>query len=48
MMVIPGSHHLHMERPAEVAAAIGEFFHADIEARGTSAAGAASGTIAGP
>ena len=25
MIVLPGSHHLHMERPAEVAAAIGDF-----------------------
>jgi pimeloyl-ACP methyl ester carboxylesterase len=28
MIVLPGSHHLHMEHPAEVAAAIGDFFHA--------------------
>jgi pimeloyl-ACP methyl ester carboxylesterase len=28
MIVLPGSHHLHMERPAEVAAAIWDFFHA--------------------
>jgi pimeloyl-ACP methyl ester carboxylesterase len=27
MIVLPGSHHLHMEHPAEVAAAIGDFFH---------------------
>ena len=26
MIVLPGSHHLHMEQPAEVAAAIGDFF----------------------
>jgi hypothetical protein len=26
--VLPGSHHLHMERPAEVAAAIGDFLQA--------------------
>ncbi len=28
MIVLSGSHHLHMEHPAEVAAAIGDFFHA--------------------
>jgi pimeloyl-ACP methyl ester carboxylesterase len=27
-VVIAGGHHLHMEQPAEVAAAIGEFFTA--------------------
>jgi pimeloyl-ACP methyl ester carboxylesterase len=48
MVVIPGSHHLHMERPADVAAAIGEFFHADAETASMAAAGAANGTIAGP
>ena len=26
LIVIPGGHHLHMEQPAEVAAAIGDFF----------------------
>jgi pimeloyl-ACP methyl ester carboxylesterase len=25
LVVLPGGHHLHMERPAEVAAAIGDF-----------------------
>jgi pimeloyl-ACP methyl ester carboxylesterase len=26
LKVLPGGHHLHMQQPAEVAAAIGDFF----------------------
>jgi pimeloyl-ACP methyl ester carboxylesterase len=28
LIVLPGGHHLHMEQPQDVAAAIGDFFRA--------------------
>ena len=48
MAVIPGSHHLHMERPAEVAAAIGEFFHEGAQTDAAQSDDKARGTVAGP
>ena len=50
LVVLPGSHHLHMEWPAEVAAAIGDFFHAGAGSAGVrpDTDDGGIGTVAGP
>jgi pimeloyl-ACP methyl ester carboxylesterase len=48
LVVLPGSHHLHMERPAEVAAAIGDFLRAPIDQADAAHAGQPRDTVAGP
>ncbi len=49
MRVLPGSHHLHMEQPEAVAAAIGDFLaSADTAASARTRTGDATPTIAGP
>lgn len=48
LVVLPGSHHLHMEQPAEVAAAIGDFLQRQDDGGGTARAGGGPEIVAGP
>ncbi len=48
MVVLPGSHHLHMEQPEAVAQAIGDFFTRPEDGEKESSASRGSATVAGP